>query len=87
MAFTEKTADYIRQLMASQVLAYTVGIAVIVAAIITFMKQIILAVIAAVLAFFAAVHPGRDGLRVGFAGRWRLSSSTPLCSPSRPRSG
>jgi hypothetical protein len=53
-AFTEKVADYIRQLMTAQVFAYTVGIAVIVAAVESFMALLVLAAMGLGLSVFAA---------------------------------
>jgi hypothetical protein len=53
-AFAEKVADYIRQMMIAQVFSYTVGIAIIIAAITSFITIIILVIMGAVLAIFAA---------------------------------
>lgn len=53
-AFVEKNADYIRQLMAAQVLAYTTGVALIVAAIETFVIMLVFAAIGVALAIWAA---------------------------------
>lgn len=67
-AFTEKTADYIRQMMVAQVFAYTVGIAIIVAAIISFIAIVILTIMGAILAFLAACILAAMASVVGFLG-------------------
>jgi hypothetical protein len=67
-AFTEKTADYIRQMMVAQVFAYTVGIAIIVAAIASFIAIVVLTVMGAVLAIFAACILAAMASVVGFLG-------------------
>jgi hypothetical protein len=53
-AFTAKVADYIRQMMTAQVFAYTVGIAVIIAAVESFIALLVLAAMAVGLTIFAA---------------------------------
>jgi hypothetical protein len=52
-AFTEKVGDYVRQMMIAQVFAYTVGVAVILAAIESFFALVVLAAMAVGLAAFA----------------------------------
>ena len=87
-AFTDKTADYIRQMMVSQVFSYTVGIAIIIAAITSFIVIVILTIMAAVLAIFAACIVAAMASVVGFArAGGGLSSSTRRCSRSSARSG
>lgn len=53
-AFVEKNADYIRQLMAAQILAYTTGAALMVAAVESFVIILMFAVIGVALAIWAA---------------------------------
>lgn len=67
-AFTEKVADYIRQMMVAQIFAYTVGIALIIAAVISFIAIILLAVMGAILAIFAVAILAAMASVVGFLG-------------------
>lgn len=53
-AFTEKAADYIRQLMTDMVFAYAVGIGLIVSAVATFVAIVVGLVLAVILGIFAA---------------------------------
>lgn len=53
-AFAAKTADYIRQLMSAQVLAYTTGVALMIAAVETFAILLVFAAIGVALAIWAA---------------------------------
>lgn len=67
-AFSEKVADYIRELMVAQVFAYTVGIALIVAAITTFISILVLAAMAVGLTIWAGVILAAMASVVGFLG-------------------
>ncbi len=67
-AFAEKVADYIRQMMVARIYAYTVGIAVIIAAVETFIALLVLAAIAVGLTIFAAAILATAASVVGFLG-------------------
>lgn len=67
-AFSEKVADYIRELMVAQVFAYTVGIALVVAAITTFISILVLAAMAVGLTIWAGVILAAMASVVGFLG-------------------
>ncbi|HEV7206970.1 MAG TPA: hypothetical protein VGN18_20380 [Jatrophihabitans sp.] len=67
-AFSEKVADYIRELMVAQVFAYTVGIALIVAAIASFISILVLAAMAVGLTVWAGVILAAMASVVGFLG-------------------
>jgi hypothetical protein len=67
-AFTDKAADLSRQLMIAQGFAYIVGVALITMAIAIFLAIIVMVVMGAVLAVFAALIFATMASVIGFAG-------------------
>src|SRR5262249_33146514 len=67
-AFTDKVAQFIREMIVAQIFAYTVGIALIIAAIETFISIAVLAAMALGLTIFAAAIIAAAATGVGFLG-------------------